>query len=124
MTNNDNDIASSMQRLFVNLAYRPHDQFADGSKKYECRAYSNRWNERNVVSGRRVELFRAYRRGYSLWGAVDDVHIGPLERIFEEIDFKQAIPHATNLDDAIASVKKFVGDHEKYIVFRVTLDPR
>jgi len=110
-----------MTRLFVPLSSQPFEQFERGYKEYEVRKYGRQFTEKHVFSGRRVELRKGYS-GPSFWGVVGDVHIGALEDIIAAVDYRKVEPTTGGVKYAALVNRECLGDAEKYILFRVTLD--
>lgn len=98
-------------RLFVPLASKPYQWFKSGQKQWELRRYGRQYTEKHVRPQRQVEL----RLGYSdpnqaLWGTIIKVETAEsLEDFFDRVPFKQVIPNAQNLDEAIATIEKILG---------------
>lgn len=94
-----------MKALFIPLAGRWFDAFADGSKEEEFRPYGGRWNERTCAIGRAVTLSRGYGKQRRLTGEV--------------VGFRVVGPDA---HEAIRSVYP-TGDHFAAIKIRVLRQP-
>ncbi|MGA1871834.1 MAG: hypothetical protein ACMUJM_25200, partial [bacterium] len=107
-------------RLFVPLRNEPFYWFKEKEKSFELRVYGRAWTEKNVYKGRNVELSRGYSTGDIIKGKIGRVIIGPLEHIFEKIDFEKIIPVAGTEEKALTIVDSiFKGRKEKYIAFEV-----
>jgi hypothetical protein len=57
--------------LFIPLAGKHYDRFADGTKDTEYRSAGPRWNEKTVFEGRKVTLSRGYGKKHRLSGVVE-----------------------------------------------------
>lgn len=76
--------------LFIPLAGKWYDQFADGTKRVEYRPYGARWNELTCRTGRRVTLSRGYGKKHRLHGHVTGFSVTDWTRATEE--FRQLFP--------------------------------
>jgi ASC-1-like (ASCH) protein len=89
-------------RLFVPLATEPFRWFESGKKKWELRKYGKQYTEKNIFSGREVELRRGYNTTDSLWGRLGEVLVvDSLEDLFLKVDFEKIIPVAASHEEAI-----------------------
>jgi ASC-1-like (ASCH) protein len=92
-----------LPRVFVPLAKEPYNWFASGRKKWELRRCIRQYSDKNIQTGKVVEL----RCGYSdpskaIWGVIEETRIyGSLNNVFEDINYDEIIPIASNLGQAI-----------------------
>jgi hypothetical protein len=113
-------------RLFVPLKGEAYDWFASGGKKWEVRKLGRQWTEKNVRTGRRVELRRGYN-GESLWGVVGGVVIqSDLWGLFSLVDYREVSPLSSDLTQAVGAVRHILGYSSMLvhpvIAFEVLLD--
>jgi ASC-1-like (ASCH) protein len=86
----------------VPLATEPFRWFESGKKKWELRKYGKQYTEKNIFSGREVELRRGYNTTDSLWGRLGEVLVvDSLEDLFLKVDFEKIIPVAASHEEAI-----------------------
>lgn len=95
---------SKSDRLFVPLSAEPYEWFINGQKRWELRKYGRQYTEKHVWLNRRVELRYGYSNpNRSLWGTILAVHFADnLQEFFDQVFYKQVIPVANNLEEAIA----------------------
>lgn len=107
-------------RLFVPLNAEPFEKFEDGSKTWEVRGYDDRFNRQTVTIGRDVELRYGYA-GRPLWGVIDARAIA---RSIEAIGSKIGPGRFGygSLPAFCRSARDLLGEHDKYIAFRVPID--
>jgi hypothetical protein len=90
-------------RLFVPLSSEPFNWFKSEKKRWELRRYGNKYTEKNIIPGRKVEL----RRGYSdpnqaIWGIIGRVIISNnLDEFFGIVNFSDVIPIVNSRIEAI-----------------------
>lgn len=97
-------------RLFVPLAGEPFTWFQRGQKRWELRRYGRQFTERHVITGRSVELRHGYRSTASLWGSIVQVTIADnVKRFFELVPFREVIPVADSVEEAIAIANRILG---------------
>jgi ASC-1-like (ASCH) protein len=106
---------SSRKRLFVPLSTEPFLWFQSGKKRWELRKYGRQYTEQHITLGRTVELRKGYsRKEDSIWGIVSSVERAHgLEEFFRNVPYKDVIPTATDLDDAISAAARILGIHPK-----------
>ncbi len=107
-------------RLFLPLKSDAFKWFAEGNKKYELRKLHHQYNRRQVKKDRLVELRQGYS-GPSIWGRIDHVLVeeSNLHKLFEKVEFKDVIPVAGSIDEAVSLAEKFVGTQGPYILFKI-----
>jgi hypothetical protein len=116
-------------RLFVPLASDPHAWFCTGRKTWELRRYGRQYTERQLRAGRRVELRRGYNdAASSRWGVLREVvRAGSLEEFFSRVDFRDVIPIAADVADAVARAAEILsiesGEPVELVGFRVEIMP-
>lgn len=74
-----------MKALFIPLAGQYYDQFEDGSKDTEYRAFGPRWNFNTCTPGREVILSRGYGKKKRMHGVVVSANIVPPTPAFTAI---------------------------------------
>jgi hypothetical protein len=113
----------SAARLFVPLNSAAFGWFSSGCKRYELRRQRAAFCPRHLSSGRRVELRRGYS-GCSLWGKVGGVVEGStINDVLTAVDYREVIPPAQSLEDAIYIATSIIGEQGPFILFEVQLDP-
>lgn len=63
--------------LFIPLKTAYFNQFEDGSKTDELRAYGKRWNEKTCAVGRRAVISKGYGKQRRLHGVVSGFEVRP-----------------------------------------------
>jgi len=106
------------ERLFVPLFKSVYVDFLSYGKEYELRVCSRNFQEKFVSEGKSVTCSCGYS-GPSFEGTVGKVVVGPLEDIFNKIDYKLIIPSAFSEEEAILYAKNLLGEKDKYIAFEV-----
>jgi ASC-1-like (ASCH) protein len=109
-------------RLFVPLASGPFDWFSRGQKKWELRKRGRQFTPTHVRIGRRVELRRGYRNKDVLWGTIIDIlEADSLEELFSKVPFREVIPTASSVEDAVATAKRIlnVRSSETFLAFAI-----
>jgi hypothetical protein len=110
------------KRLFVPLRRDAFEWFATGRKTFELRRAGGRFAETHVRPSVSVELRRGYS-GVSIWGFVGRVFIGEdLSQLLNRVDYKDVIPRASSLQEAVAVAREFVGGVGPFILFEVLRD--
>lgn len=106
-----------MTRLFVPLSSQPFFNFRDNGKRFELREYKRQWTEKNVYSGRYVELRRGYSTYDSLFGVIGKVYVGNILEILEKVDFRLISP-------LMKTKQEFLESHtfSQYIAFEIVFD--
>jgi hypothetical protein len=69
------------ERLFVPLSKEPYLDFKNNGKQVEIRKYGRNFTEKTVFSGRRVELRLGYSGNSRMYGNIEEVVVGSLEKI-------------------------------------------
>jgi hypothetical protein len=110
-------------RLFVPISREPFHWFDSGEKLWELRRYGRQYTEKYIRTGRKVELRRGYKSEHALWGRVGKIVISDtLAGIFTTIPYKQIIPTAYSLENAIEIALQFVGPTSTLLIaFEVKL---
>jgi ASC-1-like (ASCH) protein len=113
---------SKPDRLFLPLNGVAFDWFIQGKKKYELRRLYHQYNFKQVKEGRLVELRRGYS-GTSIWGQIGQIFVeSSLDQLFDTVSFKNVIPVASSMNEAVSIAKEFVGDKGPYILFEIIRD--
>jgi ASC-1-like (ASCH) protein len=110
---------SKQDRLFLPLKSVAFDWFAQGNKKYELRRLYNQYNRKYVKEGRVVELRRGYS-GSSIWGQIGQVFVeNSIYKLLHKVDFRNVIPVASSIDEAVSIAEEIVGNQGPYILFEI-----
>lgn len=92
------------------LAGEPFRWFQCGQKRWELRRYGRQYTERHVIAGRSVELRHGYSSDVSLWGRIDRVITADsVKKFFELVPFREVIPLADSVEEAIAIANRILG---------------
>lgn len=107
-------------RLFLPLNTEWYDMFRNGSKTWEIRGESNRFNINTVRTGRAVEIRKGYQKKGALWGKVGKIQItSDISKLNKNI-YDAAIP--TSNHQLIKQIEAYNCKYDKFIVFEVILD--
>lgn len=111
---------NNIDRLFVPLETEHYLNFENGLKDTELRGYSDRFNMRTVVPGRKVELRRGYSTPDSLYGRIGHVRVFEhISNISEKMDHTRILPGSTR-EEFEVSAKELLSDYNLYIAFSVS----
>lgn len=113
------------ERLFVPLASEPFSWFLSGQKKWELRKADRQYTRKHVHKNRMVELRKGYNTDEKLFGQVDDVvESASLEGIFKKVSFKEIIPIAKNISEAITISLEILKPStlHSFIAFKIDLN--
>lgn len=108
-------------RLFTNLTFLAFDDYVLRGKRVEVRKAKGSFAPEKVISGRRVELVRAYSRG-SIWGVIGRVVIGKLSDVVHAFPLEKIEPRFSTYEAAIQDNLTILGESLHYIAFEVILD--
>jgi ASC-1-like (ASCH) protein len=113
----------SKDRVFIPLSQEPYYWFLSGKKKWELRKTGRQFTAKNIQDGRVVELRRGYNTKDSIWGKIEKVlEFNTLEEVFEAVCFKEVIPVATCMKQAISIAKSILNpsNDSTFIIFKIT----
>ena len=107
-------------RLFLPLNTDRYDMFFNGSKTWEIRGESNRFNIDTVRTGRAVEIRKGYQKKGALWGKIGRIQITSDIFNLSKWIYDAAIP--TSDRQLLNQIRQYNYKYDKFIVFEVILD--
>lgn len=116
----------AMPRLFVPLSTGPYLWFRSGKKTWELRRNRGAFRFDRVALGRIVELRKGYSdRSTSLWGVVrTTTACANLAEFFDRVDYRQVIPTAASVEDALATAESIlsIGSGEEVALVGIEIE--
>jgi hypothetical protein len=111
----------SEDRLFVPLNKKWYDLFKAGTKLWEIRAVSPRFNHKTVYTGRTVELRRGYAVKGALWGRITDVaEMRDIYHLPAQI-LAEALPIDESEKALWNEIDSYNTKYDRFIAFKVKL---
>lgn len=108
------------KRLFMPVQAKWHELYENRVKKWELRGVDEKFNDRTIFPGRRVEI----RRGFNhdpLWGTIENkIIVNKIEDIPSDI-YEQTIPESVR-ETSEEFLSEYKAKHNKFIVFKIAID--
>ena len=111
--------------LIVSVSPESFHWFAERERCWEVRRCGRDFTEGDVLPDRPVEIRRGHRANELLKGTIVEVlPIGDLASIFEQVSYRDIIPIAASLDEAMEIAHRLLGpgNLKRLIAFKVMLD--
>lgn len=111
-----------MKRLFVPLKSEPFYWFKEGKKKYELRNQIGQYNDKQLITGRKVELRRGYSTNDKLFGYIGKViKCDTIDEVCNSINYKKINPTVNSLYEFKKSVLTMLKENKKYVIIEINL---